>query len=44
MTPAELRGILFFVCDTFDLVSGSHDQTQSPMGRPLDHLEVGACA
>jgi hypothetical protein len=43
MTPAELRCILFFVYGAW-LVSGSHDQTQSPMGRPLDHLEVGACA
>jgi hypothetical protein len=44
MTAAERRGILFFVNDTQLAWSGSHDQTQSPMGCPLDDLEVGACA
>jgi hypothetical protein len=44
MTPAQLRVMLNLVQDTKTSGLGSHDQTQSAMGRPFDDLEVGACA
>jgi hypothetical protein len=43
-SAAELRTILTFVNDAKAWLGIGYDQTQSPMGRPLDHLEVGACA